>query len=59
MKAKKKPVEKLKASDLGVDLAPRLETIKVTDPPKRVGGGKVENVDQLIAKLKDAGITAA
>jgi electron transfer flavoprotein beta subunit len=40
MKAKKKPVEKLSASDLGVDLTPRLETLKVTEPPKRVGGGK-------------------
>jgi electron transfer flavoprotein beta subunit len=41
MKAKKKPVEKLTAAELGVDLTPRLETIKVTEPPKRVGGGKV------------------
>ena len=41
MKAKKKPMEKLSASDLGVDLAPRLETLKVAEPPKRVGGGKV------------------
>ncbi|KAH7923824.1 electron transfer flavoprotein, beta subunit [Leucogyrophana mollusca] len=58
MKAKKKPIEKLLAADLGVDLTPRLETIKVEEPPKRVGGGKVENVDELLAKLKDAGITA-
>jgi len=57
MKAKKKPFEKLTPADLGIDLAPRLETIKVTEPPKRVGGGKVENVDQLLAKLKEAGIT--
>ncbi|KAH7915432.1 hypothetical protein BJ138DRAFT_1054758 [Hygrophoropsis aurantiaca] len=57
MKAKKKPIEKLSAADLGVDLTPRLETIKVEEPPKRVGGGKVENVDELLAKLKDAGIT--
>lgn len=41
MKAKKKPIEKLTAADLGVDLTPRLETIKVAEPPKRVGGGKV------------------
>ena len=41
MKAKKKPFEKLTPADLGIDLAPRLETIKVTEPPKRVGGGKV------------------
>ncbi|KAG8214706.1 hypothetical protein J3R82DRAFT_9791 [Butyriboletus roseoflavus] len=58
MKAKKKPLEKLTPADLGVDFAPRLETIKVTEPTKRVGGGKVENVDQLLAKLKEAGITA-
>lgn len=41
MKAKKKPVEKISAKDLGVDLTPRLETVKVAEPPKRVGGGKV------------------
>ena len=41
MKAKKKPMEKLSAEDLGVDFTPRLETLKVTEPPKRVGGGKV------------------
>jgi len=58
MKAKKKPFEKLTPVDLGVDFTPRLETIRVTEPPKRVGGGKVETVDQLLAKLKEAGITA-
>jgi len=41
MKAKKKPVEKLTTTELGIDLTPRLETIKVAEPPKRVGGGKV------------------
>ncbi|KAJ7641558.1 hypothetical protein FB45DRAFT_900487 [Roridomyces roridus] len=59
MKAKKKPIEKLTAADLGVDFTPRLETLKVTEPPVRVGGGKVESVDELVAKLKDAGFTAA
>jgi len=44
MKAKKKPIEKLTPADLGVDLTPVLETIKVTEPPKRVGGGKVGEV---------------
>ncbi|KAI0075078.1 electron transfer flavoprotein beta subunit [Panus rudis PR-1116 ss-1] len=58
MKAKKKPIEKLTPQALGIDLTPRLETLKVSEPPKRVGGGKVENVDQLIEKLKEAGITA-
>jgi hypothetical protein len=41
MKAKKKPIEKLEPSELGVDLTPRLETLKVEEPAKRVGGGKV------------------
>jgi len=41
MKAKKKPIEKLSAEDLGVDLKPRLETVKVTEPPVRKGGAKV------------------
>jgi electron transfer flavoprotein beta subunit len=59
MKAKKKPIEKLGAGDLGVDLTPLLETLKVSEPPKRVGGGKVESVDELVARLKEAGFTAA
>jgi len=58
MKAKKKPIEKLTAGDLGVDFTPRLETLKVTEPAQRVGGGKVASVDELVAKLKEAGITA-
>ena len=41
MKAKKKGIEKVTADELGVDLTAVLETIKVTEPPKRVGGGKV------------------
>lgn len=41
MKAKKKKIEKVTPSDLGIDLTPLLETIKVTEPPKRVGGAKV------------------
>lgn len=59
MKAKKKPIEKLTPTDLGVDLTPQLEILRVTEPPQRVGGGKVANVDELLAKLKEAGITAA
>jgi electron transfer flavoprotein beta subunit len=58
MKAKKKPVEKLSPKDLGVDYTPKLETLKVSEPPQRVGGGKVESVDELITKLKESGITA-
>lgn len=56
MKAKKKPVVKMTPADLGVDLTPRLKVLKVTDPPKRQGGAKVENVDQVVQKLKEAGI---
>lgn len=58
MKAKKKPVEKFTPADLGVDYTPRLETLRVSEPPQRVGGGKVASVDELVAKLKEAGITA-
>ncbi|KAH9927898.1 electron transfer flavoprotein beta subunit [Amylocystis lapponica] len=55
MKAKKKPIEKLTPADLGIDLTPRLETLKVEEPRSAL----VANVDELIAKLKEAGITAA
>lgn len=41
MKAKKKKVETLKPEDLGIDITPRLETVSVTPPPERQGGGKV------------------
>ena len=58
MKAKKKPIEKLTPADLGLDYTPQLETLKVTEPPKRVGGGKVANVDELLAKLKEVGVEA-
>lgn len=43
MKAKKKKIEKVKPSDLGVDLKPVLETVKVAEPPKRTGGAKASN----------------
>jgi electron transfer flavoprotein beta subunit len=55
MKAKKKPLEKKSISDYGVDLANRLKTIKVEEPPPRQGGGKVEDVDGMISKLKELG----
>ncbi|KIY50385.1 electron transfer flavo protein, beta subunit [Fistulina hepatica ATCC 64428] len=57
MKAKKKPMQKLSPADLGVDLAPRIETVKVSEPPKRMGGQKVADVDELVARLREAGIT--
>lgn len=55
MKAKKKPMEKKKLSDYGVELAQRMKTVKVEEPPARKGGGKVEDVDGLISKLKELG----
>lgn len=57
MKAKKKPLDKKAAADFDVDIAPRVETLKVTEPPKRQGGIKVESVEELVAKLKnEAGV---
>ena len=53
MKAKKKPLDVMKPEDLGVDYTPRLSVVKVIEPPKRVGGGKVADVDELIEKLKN------
>ncbi|KAJ3179232.1 hypothetical protein HDU85_004921 [Gaertneriomyces sp. JEL0708] len=57
MKAKKKKLEKISPKDLGVDITPTIQTIKVIEPPKRAGGKKVESVDDLLAKLKnEAGV---
>ena len=53
MKAKKKPMEVLKPSDLGVDVSPRIKTLKVSEPPKRGAGVKVPDVATLVAKLKN------
>ncbi len=53
MKAKKKPLEVVTPTELGVDVAPRLTTLKVTEPAKRSAGVKVPDVDTLIAKLKN------
>ena len=53
MKAKKKPLEQLNASDLGVDTKARIEQIKVEEPPKRKAGIKVANVSELVQKLKN------
>jgi electron transfer flavoprotein beta subunit len=53
MKAKKKPIEVLKPSDLGVDVSPRLKTLKVSEPPRRGAGVKVPDVATLVAKLKN------
>ena len=53
MKAKKKPLENVKPGDLGVDIAPRLKTLQVSDPPKRKGGVMVKDVAELVGKLKN------
>ncbi len=53
MKAKKKPVETLSPAALGVDVAPRLRTVKVSDPPQRQAGILVPDVATLVAKLRD------
>ncbi len=53
MKAKKKPIEQLIAKDLGVDIANRIQQLKVEEPPKRKGGVKVANVAELVSKLKN------
>ena len=55
MKAKKKPLEKKTLADYGVDAGKRLKTVKVMEPPPRQGGGKVEDVDGMIGKLKELG----
>jgi electron transfer flavoprotein beta subunit len=52
MKAKKKPLEVVKPADLGVDVTPRIKTLKVSEPPKRGAGVKVADVAALVAKLK-------
>ena len=53
MKAKKKPLETLMSADLGLDLAPRQNTIKVSPPPERAAGIMVESIEQLVDKLKN------
>jgi len=57
MKAKKKPIDVKEATSLAVDIAPRLTVLKVTEPPKRQAGVKVESAAELVAKLKnEAGV---
>ena len=53
MKAKKKPLDTVKPADLGVDVTPRLTTLKVSEPPKRSAGERVADVAQLVDKLKN------
>lgn len=56
MKAKSKPLATKAPADYGVDIAPRLETLKVAEPAKRQAGVKVADVDELIGKLKALGV---
>jgi len=58
MKAKSKPLATKAPADYGVDIAPRLETLKVSEPAKRQAGIKVADVDELVAKLKALGVAA-
>ena len=56
MKAKSKPLANKTPADYGVDTAPRLKTLKVSEPPVRSAGIKVADVDALVAKLKELGV---
>ncbi|WP_338242117.1 electron transfer flavoprotein subunit beta/FixA family protein [Aurantiacibacter hainanensis] len=56
MKAKKKPLDSKTPADYGVDVAPRLTTTNVSEPPVRQAGEIVEDVDALVAKLKSMGV---
>jgi electron transfer flavoprotein beta subunit len=58
MKAKNKPMAQKTPADFGVDTAPRLKTLKVTEPPVRSAGIKVPDVDALVAKLKEMGVVS-
>jgi electron transfer flavoprotein beta subunit len=56
MKAKSKPLDTKSPADYGIDTAPRVKTIKVSEPPVRSAGVKVADVDELVAKLKALGV---
>ena len=56
MKAKSKPMANKTPEDYGVDISPRLTTLKVAEPPKRSAGVKVADVDELVGKLKAMGV---
>jgi electron transfer flavoprotein beta subunit len=58
MKAKSKPLAVRKPDEFGVDVAPRLKTLRVAEPPVRQAGDKVGSVDELVAKLKTLGVVA-
>ena len=56
MKAKQKPIDEKSPEDLGVDISPRLKSLKVEEPAKREAGIKVESVEELVGKLKQEGV---
>ena len=56
MKAKKKPLDEKTAADYGVDVTPRLTVVKTREPEGRKAGVKVGSVDELVPKLKEAGV---
>ncbi|AHJ73101.1 Electron transfer flavoprotein small subunit [Zymomonas mobilis subsp. mobilis str. CP4 = NRRL B-14023] len=58
IKARKKPIEIKKPEDFGIDITPRLKTLKVEEPPVRQAGEKVESVEEFAAKLKEWGVGA-
>jgi len=58
MKARSKPLVQKTPADYGVDITPRLTTLKVSEPPKRKAGVILADVDALVARLKDLGVTA-
>ena len=53
MKAKKKQLDNVKPEELGVDVKPRIKTLKVSEPPKRSAGVKVADVATLVEKLRN------
>lgn len=58
MKAKRKPLDTRQLADMGVDTAPRLEVLSVTEPPERQAGEMVDSVEQLVGKLKEKGVVS-
>jgi electron transfer flavoprotein beta subunit len=56
MKSKKKPIDEKTPAELGVDVTPRLTVLKVVEPQGRRAGAKLGSVNELVAKLKEAGV---
>ena len=57
MKAKKKPIDQKTPEDFGINVSPRVNILKVIEPPKRQAGIKVESIEELVEKLKsEAGV---